>query len=79
VLPFFAEYDMGLIRILIDRGTEYYGKPETYDYQLYLAVNDVEHSKTKARPTRGRTASASAFIQPSCKSFIKSRSKRGST
>jgi transposase InsO family protein len=49
VLPFFAEHDMGLIRILTDRGTEYCGKPETHDYQLYLALNDIEHTKTKAR------------------------------
>jgi transposase InsO family protein len=39
---------MGLIRVLTDRGTEYGGKPETHDYQLYLAINDIEHSKTKA-------------------------------
>src|SRR5690242_16454353 len=48
VLPFFAEQGMGVIRILTDRGTEYCGKPETHDYQLYLAINDIEHSKTKA-------------------------------
>lgn len=48
VLPFFAEQGMGLIRILTDRGTEYCGKPETHDYQLYLAINDIEHSRTKA-------------------------------
>ena len=48
VLPFLAEQGMGLIRVLTDRGTEYCGKPETHDYQLYLAINDVEHSRTKA-------------------------------
>jgi transposase InsO family protein len=47
VLPFFAEQDMGLIRVLTDRGTEYCGKPETHDYQLYLALNDIEHTRTK--------------------------------
>ncbi len=49
VLPFFAEQGMGVIRILTDRGTEYCGKPETHDYQLYLALNDIEHTKAKAR------------------------------
>lgn len=49
VLPFFAEHEMGVLRILTDRGTEYCGKPEGHDYQLYLAVNDIEHTKTKAR------------------------------
>ncbi len=48
VLPFFAEQGMGMIRILTDRGTEYCGKPETHDYQLYLALNEIEHTKTKA-------------------------------
>ena len=48
VLPFFAEQGMGMIRILTDRGTEYCGKPESHDYQLYLALNDIEHTKTRA-------------------------------
>jgi len=46
---------MGLIRILTDRGTEYCGRPETHDYQLYLAFNDIEHTTPKPRRgTRGR-------------------------
>jgi len=49
VLPFFADHGMGMIRILTDRGTEYCGKAETHDYQLYLALNEIEHTKTKAR------------------------------
>ncbi|QSA98327.1 IS481 family transposase [Methylococcus sp. EFPC2] len=48
VLPFFAEHGMGVLRILTDRGTEYCGKAETHDYQLYLALNDIEHTKTRA-------------------------------
>jgi transposase InsO family protein len=47
VLPFFAEQGMGVIRILTDRGTEFCGKAESHDYQLYLALNDIEHTKTK--------------------------------
>lgn len=49
VLPLMEEHGMGLIRILTDRGTEYCGKPESHDYQLYLALNDIEHTKTKVR------------------------------
>jgi hypothetical protein len=52
VLPFFGEQGMGLIRVLTDRGTEYCGKPETHGYQLYLAIHDIEHSRTKAKITR---------------------------
>ncbi|AKU21306.1 IS481 family transposase [Massilia sp. NR 4-1] len=49
VLPFFEEHGMGVIRMLTDRGTEYCGRPEAHDYQLYLALNDIEHTKTKTR------------------------------
>ena len=48
VLPLFAEQGMGILRMLTDRGTEYCGKAETHDYQLYLALNDIEHTKTRA-------------------------------
>ena len=48
-LPFFEEHSLPLLRILTDRGTEYCGKAEHHDYQLYLAVNDIEHTKTKDR------------------------------
>jgi transposase InsO family protein len=40
---------MGIIRMLTDRGTEYCGKMENHDYGLYLAVNGIEHTKSKAR------------------------------
>jgi transposase InsO family protein len=33
---------------LTDRGSEFCGRPERHDYQLYLAVNDIDHSRTKA-------------------------------
>lgn len=49
VLPFYEEQDLPLLRILTDRGTEYCGKAEHHDYQLYLAINDITHTKTKAR------------------------------
>jgi len=49
VLPFMEEQGMGVIRIMTDRGTEYCGRPESHDYQLYLALNDIEHTKTKVR------------------------------
>jgi transposase InsO family protein len=40
---------MGVLRMLTDRGTEFCGKAEQHDYELLLAVNDIEHTKTKAR------------------------------
>jgi transposase InsO family protein len=49
VLPFFEEEDIRLLRILTDRGTEFCGSLEHHEYELYLAIEDIDHSKTKAR------------------------------
>ena len=49
VLPFFQEHGMGILRMLTDRGTEYCGKVESHDYELYLGISGIEHTKTKAR------------------------------
>lgn len=49
VLPWFEEQKLPLLRVLTDRGTEYCGKVESHAYQLYLAIEDIDHSKTKAR------------------------------
>jgi transposase InsO family protein len=48
VLPFYQANGFTVLRILTDRGTEYCGKVEQHDYQLYLAINDIDHTKTKA-------------------------------
>jgi transposase InsO family protein len=49
VLPFFDEKEVRLCRVLTDRGTEYCGNPEHHDYELYLAVEDIDHSRTKTK------------------------------
>jgi transposase InsO family protein len=49
VLPFFEEQKVPLLRVLTDRGTEYCGQREHHEYQLYLAVENIDHSRTKAR------------------------------
>jgi transposase InsO family protein len=49
VLPLFETEQIPLLRILTDRGTEYCGNLETHEYQLYLALENIDHSKTKAR------------------------------
>lgn len=48
VIPFFDGQGVGLLRVLTDRGTEYCGKVENHSYQLYLAMEDIDHSRTKA-------------------------------
>lgn len=49
VIPFFESQEVRLLRILTDRGTEYCGKLENHPYQLYLNLEDIEHTKTKAK------------------------------
>jgi hypothetical protein len=49
VAPFFEEHGLPLSRLLTDRGTEYCGAPDRHPYELYLAVEDIDHTRTKAR------------------------------
>jgi transposase InsO family protein len=49
VLPFYDEHEIPLQRVLTDRGTEYCGNPERHEYELYLAVEDVDHTRTKTK------------------------------
>jgi transposase InsO family protein len=48
LLPLLEDEDVGLLRVLTDRGTEFCVRPERHDYQLFLAVNDIDHTRTKA-------------------------------
>lgn len=49
VLPFYEEHAIPLLRVLTDRGTEYGGNPERHDYELYLAVENIDHTRTKTK------------------------------
>jgi transposase InsO family protein len=49
VLPFFEEQEVPVMRMLTDRGTEYCGRPDAHPYELFLELNEIEHTKTKAR------------------------------
>ncbi|RUM65758.1 MAG: IS481 family transposase [Sulfurospirillum sp.] len=49
VLPFYEEQDIKLLRMLTDRGTEYKGSREHHEYELYLSIEDIEHTFTKAK------------------------------
>ena len=49
VVPFFDEHGVKLCRVLTDRGTEYCGTSQAHEYQLYLAIEDIDHTRTKAR------------------------------
>ena len=49
VLPFFEQHDIPLNRVLTDRGTEYCGAPDRHAYELYLAVENIDHTRTNTR------------------------------
>jgi transposase InsO family protein len=49
VVPLFDAHEIRLLRVLTDRGTEYCGNPERHEYELYLAVEDIDHSRTKTK------------------------------
>jgi len=49
VLPFFDSHEIPASRVLTDRGTEYCGRPESHEYELYLAIENIDHTRTKAR------------------------------
>ena len=72
VVPFFEEHDVPLLRVLTDRGTEYCGKREDHKYQLYLIIEDIDHSKTWARRPQSNGI-CERFIRRCCRNFIKSR------
>jgi len=49
VVPFFDTQEVPLSRVLTDRGTEYCGSPDTHPYELYLAVENIDHTRTKVK------------------------------
>jgi transposase InsO family protein len=49
VVHFFGEKEVKLSRVLTDRGTEYCGNPKYHEYEFYLAVDDIDHSRTKTK------------------------------
>ena len=42
VIPFYEEHNIALQRVLTDRGTEYCGTHDRREYELYLAVEDID-------------------------------------
>ena len=49
VLPFYEEHGIPLLRILTDRGSEYCGNREHHEYELYLDLENIEHTRTKVK------------------------------
>ncbi|ALE37858.1 hypothetical protein KQY10_17640 [Leptospira interrogans] len=47
--PLVEEEGARLLRSLTDRGAEYFRNREHHEFQLFLALEDIDHSKTKKR------------------------------
>lgn len=48
VLPFYAERSIPVSAVLTDNGREFCGT-DSHPYELYLALNEIEHRRTKVR------------------------------
>jgi transposase InsO family protein len=49
VLPLFEAHGAQLLRMLTDRGTEFCGRHDEHPYELFLALNDIDHTRTKVK------------------------------
>ena len=49
VIPFFDANEIPVLRVLTDRGSEYCGNREHHEYELYLDLENIDHTKTKAK------------------------------
>lgn len=52
VLPLFDSYGIKVLRMLTDNGREYCGKAIEHKYELFLHLNEIEHTRTKVRHPR---------------------------
>jgi hypothetical protein len=62
VLPFYADHEIPLLRMLTDRGTEFCGNPERHEYELYLAVEDIDHTHTKTKSQQTTDGVEQSFL-----------------
>jgi transposase InsO family protein len=47
VLPFYEEHGVNVAHLLTDNGREYCGRPCHHPFELFLAINQVEHRRTE--------------------------------
>jgi hypothetical protein len=52
-----------LSRMLSDRGTEFCGG-DSHEYELYLAVEDIDHTRTKTMPSTASPRRRTRLVQP---------------
>ena len=49
MISFFDEQDIRIDRVLPGRGTEHGGAHDRHEYELYLAVENIHHTRTKVK------------------------------
>jgi len=47
VLPYYEEHGVEIEHMVTDNGREYCGRPVQHPYELYLAINQIEHRRTR--------------------------------
>lgn len=66
VLPFYDEHGVATEHALSDNGREYCGRPLRHPYELYLAINQIEHRRTDvgSRCPSGRSLACGSESAP---------------
>ena len=54
VMPFLEEEGVPVLRVLTDRGSEYCGNLQHHEYELYLAIENLDHTRTKPKRVFGK-------------------------
>jgi len=49
ILPHYDEHAVRVLRVLTDNGREYCGLKDSHAYELFLHLNDIEHTRTRVR------------------------------
>jgi hypothetical protein len=62
MLSLSEQTELPMLRMLTDRGTEYFARAEHNDYELYLAPDDIEHTHTQARTSQASGSFAQACM-----------------
>ena len=73
VIPFNEEHEIPLQRVLTDRGTEYSGTHDRHEYELCLAVENIDHTRTKAKSPQTTDVIDKCFLAGSGLFFSRAR------
>ena len=66
MIPLYEEHGIPLQRVLTDRGTEYCGTHDRHEYELYLAVENIDHTRTKTKSPQTTDEIEQPFFKLAC-------------